>query len=62
MYDLRSKEDEPSTERPEFPELPKRRALRDESENEHHAGYWVAIFLLAIAIFSVIMLNLKNVI
>jgi hypothetical protein len=50
MYDLHSKEDEPSTERPEFPELPKRRAFRDDSENQHHAGFWVAIFLLAIAI------------
>ena len=50
MYDLRSKEDEPSTERPEFPGSPRRRACPEDSENQHHAGYWVAIFLLVIAV------------
>ena len=50
MYDLRSKEDEPSTERLEFPELPRRRAHRDDPDDQHHSGYWVAVFLLAIAI------------
>jgi len=49
MYDLRST-DEPATERPEFPELPKRRKYHDDPEEQHHVGYWVAIFLLAIAI------------
>jgi hypothetical protein len=53
MYDLRSKEDEPSTERSEFPELPRRRAHRDDPEDQRHAGFWVAIFLLAIAIGGV---------
>jgi len=47
MYNLRST-DEPSTERPEFPEPPRSRNV--ELEEEHHAGYWVAVFLLAIAI------------
>ena len=33
MYDLRNTE-EPSTERPEFPELPKRRVREDELEED----------------------------
>jgi 3-phenylpropionate/cinnamic acid dioxygenase small subunit len=49
MYNLRSA-DEPSTERPEFPELPRRRKAEDEAEDQHRAGHWVAILLLAIAI------------
>jgi len=48
MYDLRNTE-EPSTERPEFPELPRRHVREDELEEGHHAGRWVVIFLLAIA-------------
>ena len=48
MYSLRST-DEPPTERPEFPELPRRRRAEDEPA-EHRSGYWVAIVLLAIAI------------
>ena len=48
MYNLRSTE-EPSTERPEFPESPRRRRAEDEPA-EHRAGHWIAIFLLAIAI------------
>ena len=49
MYNLRST-DEPSTERPEFPESPRRRKAEDELAENHRAGHWVAIFLLAIAI------------
>jgi hypothetical protein len=49
MYSLRST-DEPPTERPEFPELPRRRRAKAELEEQHRSGYWVAIFLLAIAI------------
>ncbi len=53
MYDLRSTEEKeqegPSTERPEFPELPNRLKYRDELD-ESHAGRWVVIFLVAIAI------------
>jgi len=48
MYNLRSTE-EPPTERPEFPESPRRRLVADEP-TEHRVGHWVAIFLLAIAI------------
>jgi hypothetical protein len=44
MYDLRSK-DEPETERPEFP-----KRFREEPEEQHHAGHWIAIGLLAVAI------------
>jgi len=44
MYDLRSK-DEPKTEPPEFS-----RRLRDEPEEERHAGRWLVAFLVAIAI------------
>lgn len=54
MYDLRNKEEQeehgPSTERPEFPELPRRLARRDDPEEQRHAGRWVAIFFVAIAI------------
>ncbi len=53
MYDLRNTEDKeqdgPSTERPEFPELPNRLKYRDDLD-ETHAGRWVVIFLVAIAI------------
>lgn len=53
MYDLRNTEEKeqqgPSTERPEFPELPSRRKYSDDLD-EHHAGRWVVIFLVAIAI------------
>jgi hypothetical protein len=56
MYDLRNTEekeqDGPSTERPEFPELPElpsHRKYRDDLD-ESHAGRWVVIFLVAIAI------------
>jgi hypothetical protein len=49
MYNLRST-DEPPTERPEFPELPRRRRAEAELEEQHRGGYWVVIFLLAIAI------------
>jgi 3-phenylpropionate/cinnamic acid dioxygenase small subunit len=49
MYNLRST-DEPPTERTEFPELPRRRRAEDELAEQHRSGYWVAIFLLAIAI------------
>lgn len=53
MYDLRNKEEQeehgPSTERPEFSELPRRPTHRDDPEEQHHAGRWVVIFLVAIA-------------
>jgi hypothetical protein len=44
MYDLRS-DDGPATERPELP-----RRLREEPEEEHHTGRWVALGVLALAI------------
>jgi hypothetical protein len=47
MYDLRSK-NEPSTELPENPR--RLNDEKDEPEEKHHTGHWLAIGLLAVAI------------
>jgi hypothetical protein len=44
MYDLQDK-NEPATELPENP-----RRLREEPEEKHHTGHWLAVGLLALAI------------
>lgn len=50
MYDLRSEEEPSTTERPEFPDLPRRRRYENDLDDQRHAVRWVIGFLVAIAI------------